>query len=70
MIFASLLATAVLCTVELEADGTYFAVCQGRRELMETEISRIMAQDKASAFCTAYEYGVFENYPSFVVICD
>ena len=67
---ASLLASVVLCTVELEADGTYFAVCEGRRELMEAEISRIMAQDKANAFCTAYEYGVFENYPSFVVVCD
>lgn len=67
---ASLLASAVLCTVELEADGTYFAVCEGRRELMEAEISRIMAQDKANAFCKPYEYGVFENYPSFVVVCD
>ena len=67
---ASLLASAVLCTVELEADDTYFAVCQGRRELMEAEIVRIVEQDKMGAFCTPYEYGVFENYPSFVVVCE
>lgn len=67
---ATLIATAVLCTVELEADGTYFAVCQGRRELMETEIARIVGQYKMGAFCSIYEYDVFESYPSFVVVCD
>ena len=67
---ASLLVSAVLCTVELEADDTYFAVCQGRRELMEAEIVRIVEQDKMGAFCTVYDYGVFESYPSFVVVCE
>ena len=67
---ASLLAAAVLCTVELEADDTYFAVCQGRRELMEAEIVRIVEQTKMGAFCTPYEYGTFESYPSFVVVCE
>lgn len=66
---ATLIATAVLCTVELEADGTYFAVCQGRRELMEPELKRIVEQERMGAFCTPYEYGVFESYPSFVVVC-
>lgn len=67
---ATLIATAVLCSVEPEADGTYFVVCQGRRELMETEIARILGQHKMGAFCTAYEYDVFESYPSFVVVCE
>lgn len=62
---ATLTATLVFCTVELEADGTYFAVCQGRRELME---SAILAQVKG--LCEVYEYGVFESCPSFVVVCD
>jgi len=63
-------AALVLCTVELEADDTYFAVCQGRRDQMEAEIIRIVEQDKMGAFCTAYEYGVFEGSPSFVVVCE
>lgn len=67
---ATLAASLVLCTVELEADGTYFAVCQGRNDLMAAEAKRMVEQNYLGAFCTAYEYDVFENYPSFVVICD
>ena len=67
---ATLIASAVLCTVELEADDTYFAVCQGRRELMEAEVVRLVEMERMGAFCTPYEYGVFESYPSFVVVCE
>ena len=63
-------AALVLCTVELEADDTYFAVCQGRREGMEAEVVRIVERTKMGAFCTPYEYGVFEGFPAFVVVCE
>lgn len=63
-------AALVLCTVELEADDTYFAVCQGRREYMEAEVVRQIEQTHMGAFCVAYEYGVFESYPSFVAVCE
>jgi hypothetical protein len=68
---ASLLASAVLCTVELEADDTYFALCKGRRELMEAQIQSILKKDKMGVFCTVYTYTEWkEGYQSFVAVCE
>ena len=68
---ASLFASAVLCTVELEADGTYFALCQGRRELMESAILSQIEKDKMGTFCQVYTYTEWkEGYQSFVAVCE
>lgn len=64
-------AALVICSVELEMDDTYFALCSGRRELMEPAILKQVEQDKMGAFCKAYEYTQWaEGYQSFVVVCE
>ena len=71
VMLASLLASAVLCTVELEADDTYFALCEGRRELMEAKVQSILEKDKMGTFCKVYTYTEWEDgHQSFVAVCE
>jgi len=63
-------AALVLCTVELEADNTYFAVCQGRYNLMVAEATRVVEQNRMGSFCTAYDYEAVGDMASFVVVCE
>lgn len=64
-------AALVICTVELEADDTYFALCEGRQELMEARIQSILEKDKMGTFCTVYTYTEWkEGYQSFVTVCE
>ena len=69
--FMLLKAALVLCTVELESDDTYFALCTGRRELMESAILTYVEKDKMGAFCKVYTYTEWEEgHQSFIVVCE
>lgn len=64
-------AALVICTVELEEDDTYFSVCSGRRERMESTILGQIEKDKMGTFCTVYTYTEWkEGYQSFVAVCE
>ena len=64
-------AALVVCTVELEADDTYFALCSGRPEHMEESILKLIEQDHMDSFCNVYTYTEWaEGHQSFVAVCE
>lgn len=66
MLFAAL----VSCSVVLEADDTYFAVCEGREALMGHEVVQMIEKDHMVAFCVPYTYEQIGDTISFVVVCE
>lgn len=65
-----LCAALVSCTVALEADDTYFAVCEGRRALMDHEVVQMIEKDHMGTFCVPYTYEQIGDTISFVVVCE
>ena len=63
-------AAMLVCSMDLESDDTYFAVCEGRREGMEETVVKMTEQQGIGIFCQAYEYDTVGDAVSFVVVCQ
>jgi len=66
----TLYAALVVCSVELESDDTYFAVCEGRRSLMAVEAVKQVETGHMGTFCVAYDYEELGDSATFVIVCD
>ena len=69
---ASLLAAAVLCTIEPEQmdDDLYLVVCQGRTTVHEDEAAAFVERSHLGMFCKLYEYEAIGDTVAFMVYCE
>lgn len=60
----------VTCAVSQEIDGTYFATCWGRREIMESYLTEQVEKKLLGGYCVAYDYQTNPDSVDFVVVCE
>lgn len=63
-------AALVSCTVALEPDDTYFAVCKGRKDLAYDVVREKVEFGRLGGYCTPYKYEETEDSVTFVVVCE
>ena len=67
---ATMYAALVTCSIVLENDDTYYAVCEGRKDLMYSVVQEKVQMDKLGGYCIPYRDEEIGDTVSFVVVCE